>query len=158
MNKIPLVSFVDAITMVARDADFHRPGRSYWQCSDFSRAVVALASELGFDDAELWSTKMEYSRGVGEHSKGDRENHVYFKLGGKWYDYTARQFGRVRKGRLMSRFPVVMNTAYPDSKKVYFASLLDAGSKFWHEKIKSRLKFKNKVMAKYRIKADYKKP
>lgn len=123
--------FLKAVTQVVQDAEFHLPNKSYWECCNFSTAVVILAKELGLD-AELFSVPMRFEQDIGEFEKGDTAGHTYFRLGSQYYDFTISQFGIDNKAY------VIRTSPYPNSKKNPKQADTD-GYEFWYDKIKTRL-------------------
>ena len=122
--------FISVIADIAKEAKLHIPRNSYWECNNFSTAVVMLAKELGLD-AELLSVPMTFDQDIGEHTKGEMEKHTYFRLGNTYYDFTLSQFGRSKAFAIRSR-PYPKTTTNP-SKADY------DGYHFWYKKIKSKI-------------------
>jgi len=134
---IEMKDLLNIIIQVAKEEKLYLPTRSYFECNNFSTAVVILAKELGFD-AELYSAPIRFEKDIGEIKKGDIEGHTYFRLGSHYYDFTISQFGIDNKAY------VIRTSPYPKSKKTNDQADPD-GYTFWYDKIKDKLS-KNKVL------------
>lgn len=123
--------FIAAVVRVAKDAKLHTPKNSYWECNNFSTAVVLCAKELSLD-AELLSVPMKFQKDINDVEKGDTENHTYFRLGSRYYDFTLSQFLGSNKAYAIRTNP------YPKSKHNPTKADPD-GYTFWYDKIKNKL-------------------
>lgn len=134
-KELSLDQFISIVTQVAVKFGFNNPKKAYWQCNDFSQAVLAIGRYLGLPGMRLYGAMVQFRKPEGEIRQNQWVRHVFLKIGNMFYDWTARQF------MPKSEFPYVtksldadyrMPNSLPDSHIV-----LDDESVFYYDKLHS---------------------
>lgn len=129
-----------AVYQVAQTAKFENPNYAYWQCSDFSNAVVSLADDLGFD-WKLYSTEVKFPADTNyldntdaKDLAGTIQGHTVLLINNKIYDFTLRQFIPD------SKYPYITNKTdliYQNGHEIQ--KNFNENAKFWKDKLLDRL-------------------
>lgn len=134
-----IVKFKQALKDVAAEHHLDQPDKSFWECTNFSRAAKRVADEHGVP-AEIWFARMknEYEhQGV---SPGEKVGHHFLKIGDEFHDYTSSQFTPKIPSPFIDKKPSRYHIK-PEIDKVQDVSDAhsDGGSKYWYDAIKKKL-------------------
>jgi oligoribonuclease (3'-5' exoribonuclease)/GNAT superfamily N-acetyltransferase len=126
----PIDEFLNTVKEVAAESGFAFPDKAYWQCSDFSNAVVYMAQSMGLP-IKLWSSKVTLRSDIGELNQGEEIGHTLVKIKDTFYDFTARQFDPDLD------FPHVFkkDPQYKELKQIQSPEALGDGSEFYYRKL-----------------------